>query len=524
MSQAILSDERAEWLRDHGMGLSLLADDLGDRAAIISEAGNRSFTELNANANKLVRYFRSKGMQVDDGVAVLSANGPELVEIIYACLRGGFRVTPINWHQTNDEIAYVVANCEAKVFFTWGGQFDETARQAAQGSSHLVAKVAFASSLEGFEDYQRIMDTESGDNITDPESGNLMLYTSGTTGRPKGVYRKKRPLTSPLNDKIVESTAFQPTADMSLVTGPLYHAAPLGLNLLLPLGSGVTCVLMDKWDAEQTLATIEKYKITFTHVVPTMFQRLLALPDEIKGKYDISSLRYIIHGAAPCPVHIKQQAMDWFGPVIYEYYAATEGGSVYCEPEQWLKKPGTVGVISPGGVIKILDDAGKELSCGEDGTIYFAAPEDKDTKFSYFKDTEKTDNTYRGELFTMGDVGHLDEEGYLFLTGRTAELVICGGVNVYPAQIDEVLSRHEAIADVATIGVPNEEFGEEIKAIVELESGLQPTQELAQSVLNFGREKLKGFMRPRSIEFIETMPRSPSGKILRQRLKERYNP
>ncbi len=523
MNEALVNQAMLEKLSEQGMGMAVLAASLPDKPAIISSAGNRSFSELNANANKLVRYFRHKGAKAGDGIAVLSSNGPELIEIIYACLRGGFRVTPVNWHQTSDDIAYVVDNCEAKIFLTWGGRFDEASQKAVEGNDRLLGNVAFSKPVTGFENYDDILQTYSGENITDPVSGNLMLYTSGTTGKPKGVYRKKRALTSALGTKINDTAEFDPATDVCLVTGPLYHSAPLAINLMMPLAKGVTCVLMDQWDAEETLQLIQQYKVTFMHLVPTMFQRFLALPDSIKQKYDISSLRYVVHGAAPCPVHIKQAAMEWLGPIIYEYYAATEGGHIYCEPEQWLSKPGTVGTPAEGMGVKILDETGQPVPAGVDGTIFLEAPDDPEVKFSYFGDTGKTTGSYRDNYFTMGDIGHLDSDGFLFLTGRSAELVICGGVNIYPAQIDEVLSRHPDIADVATIGVTNEEFGEEIKAVVELRNGAIASDELCESILDFGKQNLTGFMRPRTVEFVDKVPRSEGGKILRRLLRDQYN-
>ncbi|GAB1258143.1 acyl-CoA synthetase [Aurantivibrio plasticivorans] len=523
MNNPAFDEAVAERLTELGMGMAVLAATLGDTPAIITAEGTRSFNELNANANRVARLFREHGLQPDDGVAVLTGNSIEMMETLYACYRAGFRMTPINWHLTDDEIAYIVNNCEAKALVVDASRFGTAAITSVKESNHLALCLSTSGELQGFSDYNTKIKHYSGENIEDPVSGNIMLYTSGTTGRPKGVYRKKRPMASPLSEAINETSAFQPGVDVSLVTGPLYHSAPLSINLGLPLAKGVTCVFMDKWDAEETLRLIEKYKVTFSHMVPTMIQRILALPDDVKQQYDLSSFRYLIHGAAPCPVVVKQAAMEFFGPIIHEYYAATEGGYVFSTPQDWLAHPGTVGKPAQDAEIKILDDDKQPVPVGSDGTVYFVAPEDKETQFEYFRDSEKTAKTYVDNLFTMGDIGHVDEEGFLYLTGRSAELVICGGVNVYPAQIDEVLSRHSAIADVATFGVDNEEFGEEIKAVIELNEGEQPTEEIRDSITAFIQEKLQGFMRPRSIEFIDEVPRSAGGKIKRRQLREKFN-
>src|SRR6185503_1644133 len=320
----------------------------------------------------------------------------------------------------------------------------------------------------------------------------------------KGVYRKTRPVVSQLTAKVNETAQWNPDKDIALVTGPLYHAAPLGINLVIPINAGITVLLQDKWDAEQTLWLIQHHKATHTHVVPTMMHRMLQLPEETRKAYDVSSMRWIIHGAAPCPAHVKKAMMDWFGPVIYEYFSATEGGGVFIEPDDWLRKPGTVGKAVAGVEVKLLDADGNPVPLGEDGLIYTKAPETG--RFEYYKEPGKTDASYRGDWFTLGDVGRFDEEGYLYLTGRTAELIISGGVNIYPVEIDEVLIRHEGVADAAVVGVPNEDWGEEIKAVVELKPGWEASPETRQSILDFAKEKLPGFQRPRTVDFVDALP------------------
>lgn len=489
------------------------------RPAIISEAGDRTYAELNARANRLVRALRGAGLKAGDAVALLCSNRPEFAEVVAACQRGGFRLTPINWHLKGTEIGYIVDNCEARAFVA-DVRFAAAAMEAASMSPLAEVRLSVGGEIPGFAPYDAIVEAEAGHDLEDPVLGSQMMYTSGTTGYPKGVFRREAPPVTPLNAKLTETAKFRPGEDMALVTGPLYHAAPLALNLNFPINAGVGCVLMDKWDAEETLRLIEEYGITHTHVVPTMLHRMLSLAPERRGKYDYSSLRWILHGAAPCPAHVKERSIEWFGPVVYEYYAATEGGGIFVDSHEWLQKRGTVGKPLPGVVMKIVDEEGREVGANEVGTIYFQAP--AQGRFEYFKAPEKTEGAYRGDYFTMGDMGYLDEHGFLFLTGRSAEVIISGGVNIYPVEIDEEILKHPAVYDVAVVGVPNEEWGEEIKAVVQLNEGVAPTDALKAELLAFAAERLPGYKRPRSVDFIDELPRMPSGKIVRRSVRDRY--
>ncbi len=502
-----------------GMVIALHAEAAPDRPAILSPLGDRTYAELNARSNQLVRALRSAGLKEGDAVALLCANRPEFVETCVALSRCGMRLTPINWHLTAEEIGYIVENCEAKSFIA-DARFAEKAAEASAMSPHLIQKLAVAGEITSFTSYGDALDAEPAHNIEDPTAGTQMLYTSGTTGHPKGVYRKAAPPVSPLLVKLRETAAFDPAKDVALSTGPLYHAAPLALNLNFPLMSGVGVVLMDKWDAEETLKLVAKHKVTHTHVVPTMLHRILSLPDEVRNSYDVSSMRWVLHGAAPCPVHVKEDTIKWLGNVVYEYYAATEGGGIFVESEEWLKKRGTVGRALEGVTVEVQDDAGVEIPAGEIGTIYFKAPETG--RFEYFKAPEKTDGAYRGNYYTMGDMGYVDEDGYLFLTGRSAEVIISGGVNIYPAEVDQELLRHPAVADVATIGVPNEEWGEEVKSVIQLEEGVEASEATKDDLLTFAAEHLPGYKRPRSIDFADDLPRLPTGKIVRRQVREPY--
>jgi len=509
-----------------GMIIAYHAQERPDVKALITNYGERSFAELNKRINQLARVLRNAGLKPDDGVAMLLTNRPEFVETYYACMRAGLRITPINWHLTGDNASYIVANSGAKAFIA-DIRCQEPALEALKDNgAQLKIALAVGGELEGFQDYGEVVSKEDSRNIDNPEMGSQMLYTSGTTGRPKGVYRARElPSSNPApvaatTTRTVESAGFQAGKDLVLCTGPAYHAAPLVFNITLPLANGVGTVLMDKWDAEDTLRLIEAHKITHTHMVATMFHRLLALPDEVRGKYDLSSLRYILHGAAPCPVHTKQEMIDWVGPVIYEYYAATEGGGgFFIDSEEWLQKPGSVGKAPPEADNKILDDDGNEVAVDEVGTIFFRSPP---VKFVYYKDDDKTNNSYSGDYFTLGDMGYFDKDGYLFLTGRNAETIISGGVNIYPQETDDVLLKHPAVADVCTVGIPSEEWGEEVRSVVMLKDSSGDTTAIVQELIAFCREHLPHFKCPRSIDLVDDLPRLPSGKIQRKVVREPY--
>ncbi len=306
-----------------------------------------------------------------------------------------------------------------------------------------------------------------------------------------------------------------------MCAGPAYHAAPLAFDVNASIMAGNPLVFIDKWDSEGVLKAIQDYKVTRAHLVPIMFQRLLALPHEVKAKYDVSSMTYIIHGAAPCSPDVKMAMIEWFGPIIHEYYAGSEGGAGFVtNTEEWLTKPGTVGKLPMPGAAKILDDEGNECPTGQSGTIYFRVS--PIAPFEYYKDPEKTKNAHRGDYFTLGDVGYFDEDGYLFLTGRSAETIISGGVNIYPQEIDNELIKHPAVEDACTIGVPNDEWGEEVKAVLTLNPGFSGSPDLAKEIQAFARQHLAGYKVPRTIDFVDELPRSPAGKIQRGRVRKPY--
>ena len=378
-------------------------------------------------------------------------------------------------------------------------------------------RLAVGGEIEGFESYEDALFAEDPSDIEDPQTGSTMLYTSGTTGRPKGVSRPVAARPAGVIGGIFDYVAGQ---DRHLCTGPLYHAAPLAFSHALPLSAGAAVVTMERWDPEEALSLIEQHRITHTHMVPTMFVQLLKLPAAVRERYDVSSLRHVLHGAAPCPVHVKHALIEWLGPVVYEYYAATEGTGTLVDSATWLSRPGTVGKVAPEGQVLIGAQDGSELPRGDVGLVFLRAPDVG--RFEYFKAPEKTDTAYRGDYYTLGDVGYMDEDGFLFLTDRSVDLIISGGVNVYPTEVDAVLVGHPMVADSATIGVPNEEWGEEVKSIVELVHGALPSRHLEAELIEFARERLAHFKCPRSIDFVEHLPRQDNGKIYRRLLRDQY--
>jgi long-chain acyl-CoA synthetase len=500
-----------------GTLLTWWAEQQPDALAVAAPTGTLTFGQLDRRANQLVRALRRLGLEPGDGVALLCPNRPELVEVVAATQRAGWRLTTVNWHLTGDEAGYIVADCESKALIAGAGEgLAEIATGSLPHAPNCTARLAVGGSIEGFLDYDAELAGEDPRAIDDPQLGSMMLYTSGTTGRPKGVYR---PEPAPAATAALNLFGYRAGIDLHLCTGPLYHAAPLAFSLTVPLSYGVGVVLMDHWDAAEALRLIGEHGITHTHMVPIMFHRLLSLPADVRESYDTSSLRSVLHGAAPCPIPVKKALIDWLGPIVWEYYAATEGAATFVDPRTWLAKPGTVGKPADGQVM-VGDETGDELPAGETGLVYMKAP--PYGRFEYFKDSDKTSSTYRGDWFTLGDVGHVDDDGYLFLTDRSSNLIISGGVNIYPAEVDGVLIEHPAVGDVATIGIPDDEWGESVLSVVELQPGIAPSDELAAELIEHCRTRLARFKCPRRVAFTDGLPRQDNGKIYKRLLRDRY--
>jgi long-chain acyl-CoA synthetase len=480
--------------------------------------------DLLARCNRLVHGLRDLGLEPGDGICGLVPNGVDGLILYLAALQAGWYYTPVNWHLTGPEIGYVVADSEAKAFFVHERFAGEGVPGAtAAGIDPRRCFTVGGGEVGGFRAYGELVD---GMPATLPDArtaGATMHYTSGTTGRPKGVRRALNGLdpddSAELMTFLLTFFGFTPgPPNAHLVTSPSYHTAVTQFGGSA-LHMGHSLVYMDKWDAEEALRLIERHGITNTHMVPTHFKRLLTLPADVRERYDVSSMRWAIHAAAPCPVPIKQEMLDWWGDCIWEYYAATEGGGTIASPEDWRAHPGTVGNAWPISELLIVDDDGAEVPTGTPGTIYmkmFGAT------FEYKGDAEKTQASRLKDYFTVGDIGYLTEDGFLFLSDRKADLIISGGANIYPAEIENEIMIHPKVADVAVFGVPDEEWGEQIKAVVEPAEGVPPGPGLAEEILASLEGRLARMKWPRSFDFIEHMPREPNGKLLKRRLRDPY--
>ncbi len=506
-------------MADHGFWNYAQRDP--SRLALVDPDGREiSRGELLAASNRLVHGLRKLGLGKGDCVAAVLPNGAEVIELYLAVAQAGMYLVPINWHLTAPEIAYILGDSEAKAFVAHERLADACTRAADEAG--FPAERCFAvGRVPGFQPYDALLADQPDTLPEERAAGAVMNYTSGTTGRPKGV---RRPL-PPLEPEIAATllTGFfamfgiQPEDDnVHLCGSPLYHTAVL-VFASTSLHYGHAVVVMDRWTPESCLQAIERYRVTTSHMVPTQFHRLLGLPEALRSKYDVTSLRCMVHAAAPCPVEIKRRMLDWWGPTIYEYYAATEGGGTLVTPEEWLRHPGTVGRPWVNAEIRIYDDDGNVLPQGETGTVYMKLGQ---ADFEYYKDREKTRKNRIENFFTVGDIGYLNDEGYLFLCDRKADMIISGGVNIYPAEIEAVFLSHPKVGDVAVFGVPNPDWGEEVKAVVEPAEGVAAGPELEAELLAFCADKLAKYKTPRSIDFIAEMPRDPNGKLYKRKLRD----
>ena len=506
---------------------------LGDRArmhperlAVINGATGASLTyaELDQRSNRLAHYFRHAGLRPGDHIAMVLENNLRCFEIGWAALRSGLKLTPVNRFVTPDEAAYIIADSESKLVIS-----SYAMRELAEGLNtrmpHCPACLMVDGTIGGWVSYEDAVAPCSAEPLADEMLGALMLYSSGTTGRPKGILRDQ-----PSHDvrqfvdafrrrQFIEYGFFDGMVYLS--TAPLYHSAPLGWTLQIGAVGG-TVVYMEKFDAEQALALIERYRITHSQWVPTMFVRLLKLSGAARNAFDLSSLRFASHSAAPCPKDVKLSMIDWWGPIIHEYFGATEGnGMTMIDSADYLAHPGSVGRAAVGK-LHICDDDGNELPTGQSGLIYF----ERDRQpFIYHNDPEKTQGTQHPrhpDWTAVGDMGYVDDDGYLYLTDRKTFMIISGGVNIYPQAIEDVLVTHDKVGDAAVIGVPDAEMGESVKAVIEPAAGVVPSQELAEELIGYLRGKVARYMVPKSVDFIEKLPRLQTGKLYKQELRRRY--
>ncbi|HET6963657.1 MAG TPA: AMP-binding protein [Acidimicrobiales bacterium] len=482
-----------------------------------------TYREFEERSNRIAHALRRQGLRRGDHIAILSENEPWMLAVEGAAERTGLYYTLINSYLSAEEIAYIVDNCRARTFFSTVAKGD-VARDAAEGCPAVERFVMIGlDRADGrWEPLDAVIDGMPVAPIADEQLGAAMLYSSGTTGRPKGILRPlpeaapSEPL--PVMEFVKHLFGFREGMTY-LNPAPLYHSAPqASVSASLRLGS--TVVVMEHFEPEQWLAAVERFRVTHCQMVPTMFTRLLRLPPEVRSRYDVSSLERIVHAAAPCPVPVKQAMIDWLGPIITEYYGATEAnGFTFCDSVEWMAHPGTVGRAVLGQIV-IRDESGAECPPGVDGTVWFRGA----TSFEYFEDPGKTAESRDegGNLSTVGDVGHVDADGWLYLTGRKSYMIISGGVNIYPQETENLLSTHPAVADVAVIGVPNEDMGEEVKAVVQPAPGVDPGPELERQLIGFCREHLAHFKCPRSVDFVDELPRLPTGKLYKRILRDRY--
>jgi acyl-CoA synthetase (AMP-forming)/AMP-acid ligase II len=497
-----------------------------DKPAVIMADSGRIITyrELDEESNRLAHLLRAHGLRPGDHVAFMLENHPWFLVVAWAAHRAGLYYTAISSRLQTDELAYVVDNCEARVFIS-SVRLAEVATSITAATPKVGLRLMLDGTAPGFDSYEGAVAVHPATPVGDECQGVDMLYSSGTTGRPKGVKPalSLAPLDQPGALVGLIRALFAPSADsVYLSPAPLYHAAPLRYCMAFQR-LGATVVVMERFDPEQALALIERYRVTHSQWVPTMFIKMLKLPEKVRAAYDLSSLECAVHAAAPCPVPVKERMIEWWGPIIHEYYAGTEGnGFLYVGSQDWLTHRGTVGRPLLG-TVHICDEEGDEVPAGEQGTVFFS----NGPVFEYHDDPEKTkasrDPQGRG-WSTLGDIGHVDGEGFLYLTDRRAYMIISGGVNIYPQEAENVLAVHPEVADVAVFGVPDEEMGEQVKAVVQPVDPDRAGPVLAAELIEYCRSRLAHYKCPKSVDFRAELPRQPTGKLYKRLLREEYWP
>jgi acyl-CoA synthetase (AMP-forming)/AMP-acid ligase II len=493
-----------------------------DRVAIAMGNGDeRTYAQVEERTRRLARLFESSGLRPGDHVALMMRNRPEVIEVGWAAQRSGLYYTAINHHYTSEEAAYILNDCRASLIVV-DGDTAEVAAGLVSLTPHVTRRFTVGDAFDDHESLDTALADFTGDPLERELDGIPMLYSSGTTGKPKGIlypFSENPPGTwQPLGGFAGTPVRFD-NEMVYLSPAPLYHTAPLVWTMNV-LRFGGKAVIMEKFLPEKALELIDGHRVTLGQFVPTMFVRMLKLPVEVRGAYDLSSLQVAVHAGAPCPIEVKEEMLEWLGPIVYEYYSASEGfGMTFIGPEEWLEHRGSVGRTKMG-TIHITDNEGNELPAGEDGQIWF---ETTQPRISYQGDEEKTASTYdeRGWA-SLTDMGHLDEDGYLYLTDRRTNMIVSGGVNIYPQEIEDALIIEPEVADAAVFGIPDPEFGESVKAVVELTDPSAAGPELEASLKGRLRERLASYKCPRSIDFTESLPRDPNGKLYKRKLRDPY--
>jgi acyl-CoA synthetase (AMP-forming)/AMP-acid ligase II len=479
-----------------------------------------TYGELEARSNRLAQFFRDVGLKPGDGIAVLVENHPRFLEVAWAAQRSGLYYTPLSTRLKPEEAAFVLNDCGARVLVT-SATLAGTAGPLVEMTPAIDRRLMLDGVTGGHEAYEAVVEKHPDEPIADESEGADMLYSSGTTGRPKGVRPGLTGAPVPTPSALVglvQQMYGMGAETVYLSPAPLYHAAPLRFSMAVHRLGG-TVVVMERFDAQAALAAIEHHRVTHAQFVPTMFIRLLRLPEPVRRRFDRSSLRVVIHAAAPCPVAVKEQMIEWWGPIIHEYYAGTEGnGLCAISSTEWLQHRGSVGRALLGQ-LHILDENGRELPSGETGTVYFAGG----PPFEYHNDPDKTASAHsEAGWSTLGDIGHLDDDGYLYLTDRRSHMIISGGVNIYPQEAENVLALHPAVADVAVFGIPHDEWGEEVKAVVQPADPEAAGPPLVEELLAYCRSRLADYKCPRTIDFEPELPRDQAGKLFKRELQARY--
>ncbi|MFG1923416.1 AMP-binding protein [Cryptosporangium sp. NPDC048952] len=486
-------------------------------AVVVPSTGRTvSYGELVDRSTQFANLLHRRGLRPGDHVAILMTNTAEYFEVVWGARRSGSYYTAVNWHLTPAEVRYILQNSQARALVV-SDDLAALADEAARGLPGL--RLIVGGEREGWERYEDAIAGIPTEREAPDLEGQAMLYSSGTTGRPKGIVHGPvdfgRAFGDITGDMLWTNRYDMGPGTVSLTSGPLYHAAPLVSSMATHRYGGLV-VLLPRFDALEALKAIDRYRVTHAQIVPTMFVRLLRLPADVRDAYDVSSLEAVAHSAAPCPVDVKRRMLEWWGPVIWEYYSATEAaGHVSIGPEEWLEHPGSVGKPREG-TVAIADEDGRALPTGEDGTIWFTDPA---KRFRYHNDEQKSASMYNADGWArMGDVGHLDADGYLYVTGRSDDMIISGGVNIYPRETEDVLIGHPAIDDVAVIGTPDPEFGESVLAVVTIQSGFTPSDALAQDIIAWTRDRIAHYKCPRAVRFVDELPRSVAGKMMKHRL------